>query len=235
MKSERSDRHLLADQELTYYMGGLPVDDLPHARRVAHLAQELFYVTWPMHGFGPRELDLLERAALLHDAGILVAYRGHHKESLRLIRDAMLPGLSEEERDEVACIARYHRKALPHKGHAIYRSLSRAARQRVAELGGILRLADAFDYTHDGGVDHLTGHVLSAEGKPAHVLIRASHHFGDHAMLREVMQRAYVKRDLFERALHCRVSISPELTAPPATANGHAPPLFARMNGTHPE
>jgi exopolyphosphatase/pppGpp-phosphohydrolase len=231
MKSDSSDRHLLEEQQLTYYMGGIPVDDLAHARHVAHLAQELFYVTWPMHGFGPRELDLLERAALLHDAGILVAYRGHHKASMRLIRAATLPGLNEAEHDEVACVARYHRKALPKKSHAIYRGLPRAARQRVAELGGILRLADAFDYAHDGGVTHLCGHVLSAAGKPAHVLIRASHHISDHATLREVMQRAHEKRDLFERAFHCRVSIAPELEAPPASFNGHASALYARQNG----
>ena len=233
MKSDSSDRHLLVETELAYFMGGIPVDDLAHARHVAQLAQELFYVTWPMHGFGPHELELLQRAALLHDAGILVSYRGHHKESMRLIRHATLPGLSETEQDEVACIARYHRKALPKKDHAIYRKLSRVARQRVAELGGILRLADAFDYAHDGGVSHLFGHVMSAADQPAHVLIRASHHISDHQTLREVMQRAYEKRNLFERAFHCRVSISPELEVSPALANGHISNLHSRLNGLH--
>src|SRR5579875_3415557 len=231
MKNDSSDRHQLADSELAYYMGGIPVDDLAHARHVAQLAQELFHVTWPMHGFGPHELELWQRAALLNDAGILISYKGHHKESMRLIRHATLPGLSETEQDEVACIARYHRKALPKKSHAVYRKLPRAERQRVAELGGILRLADAFDYAHDGGVSHLYGHVLSAADQPAHVLIRASHHIGDHQTLRDVMQRAYVKRDLFEHAFHCRVSISPELEAPPAHTNGHANGLDLRVVG----
>jgi exopolyphosphatase/guanosine-5'-triphosphate,3'-diphosphate pyrophosphatase len=213
MKHDSSERHLLSDPELAHFMGGIVVDDLPHARHVAQLAQELFNVTWPMHGFGPKEMELLMRAALLHDAGILVNYRAHHKESLRLIEAATLPGLSKQEQNEVACIARYHRRSLPEKHHAVYRDLSRVARQRVAELGGILRLADAFDYAHDGGVGHLLGLVLSASGEPTRVLIRVCHHIGDHRTLRWVMERAHEKRDLFERAFHCRVSISPELEA----------------------
>ena len=221
MKHEQNEPYAFDDQELAEYMGGIPVDDVPHARHVAQLAEELFTLTWPLHGCGPHELDLLMHAALLHDAGILVAYHQHHKESLRLIKAAVLPGLNAQEQDVVACIARYHRKALPQKRHAIYRDLSRVARQQVAELGGILRLADAFDYAHDGGVSHLQGLVLSASGEPTHVLIRVCHHISDHETLRWVMDRAHEKRDLFERAFHCRISISPELESTTPPLNGH--------------
>ncbi|MBA3827098.1 MAG: hypothetical protein H0X24_24795, partial [Ktedonobacterales bacterium] len=114
MKNEGND-HRLIDHELAFSMGGIAVDDLAHARHVADLAGELFAITWPLHGFGEAEARLLHRAALLHDAGILVAYQGHHKASQRLIIQADLPGLSEAERAEVACIARYHRKVLPQR------------------------------------------------------------------------------------------------------------------------
>jgi exopolyphosphatase/guanosine-5'-triphosphate,3'-diphosphate pyrophosphatase len=218
-------RSKAAVDEITTIMGGVPVDDLPHARHVARLAQDLFQLTWPMHGFGHAEAELLRRAALLHDAGILVTYRGHHKETLRLIAHAALPGLTQDEQLQVACIARYHRKALPKKHHAIYGDLPRQARERVRELGGILRLADAFDYEHDGAVQRLYGHVMSASGQPAHVLIRAIHHFTDHEALRRVMERAHAKRDLFECAFHCRVSIAPEYepkSDAPHVVNGFA-------------
>lgn len=220
MSTDQTKHHI--DVELTQAMGGIPVDDLPHARHVAHLADELFHLTWPLHGFGHAEEEILRRAALLHDAGILVSYRGHHKESLRLIMRAALPGLTQDEQMEVACVARYHRKALPNKKHAVYQDLSRSAKERVAELGGILRLADAFDYEHDGGVKHLFGHVLSATGQPVHVLIRASHHITNHEALKHVMQRVHEKRDLFERAFHCRVSISPEFDQTIPSLNGAA-------------
>lgn len=206
--------------ELSTEMGGIQVDDLAHATHVAHLAHELFQITWPMHGFGQVEAQLLRRAALLHDCGIVVAYRAHHKESLRIIKRATLPGLAPDEQLQVACIARYHRHALPSKRHAVYRDLTQVSRQRVAELGGILRLADGFDYEHDGGVSHLRGHVLSLADGPLHVLIRAIHTITDHEVLKRVMTRAHEKRDLFEHAFHCRVSIAPELEEPSASLNG---------------
>lgn len=215
------------DEALAALMGGIPVDDLTHARHVMQLSLDLFQITWPLHGLGPAEAELLRRAALLHDAGILISYRGHHKESLRLIQQAALPGLTDAEQMEVACIARYHRKALPSKRHEVYGDLPRSERQRVDELGGILRLADAFDYEHDGGVSHLYGHVLATPGRSSHVLIRASHHITDHAMLTRVMDQARKKSDLFERALQCRVSISPEMVGPDMLA--HAAMEAAQM------
>jgi exopolyphosphatase/pppGpp-phosphohydrolase len=234
MKNEGND-HRSIESELAFTMGGVPVDDLAHARHVAFLASELFAITWPLHGFGDDEARLLHRAALLHDAGILVAYHGHHKESQRLIMQANLPGISEAERAEVATIARYHRKALPHRNHPVYHDLSKLARQRVRELGGILRLADAFDFAHDGGVSHLHGHVLSSVGKSAHVLLRVLHHIPDHAEQRDIMARAAMKRDLFERAFHCRVSISPEFEVAAAPSNGHstAQGLFPLVEHLH--
>jgi len=191
-------------------MGGIAIDDLPHARHVAQLALDLFQITWPLHGFGRNEAELLRRAALLHDAGVLVSYRGHHKECLHLIMQANMPDLSIEQQKEVACIGRYHRKAFPKKRHAVYGDLDRAARQRVSELGGILRLADEFDYGHDSGVTHLYGHVLSTPGKSVQVMLHAGHHIDNQAGRERVEEQALKKRDLFEHAFHCHVSIALE-------------------------
>ncbi len=199
------------DPEVESLMGGIEVDDLAHALHVASLADDLFHLSWPLHGMGEHEAGLLRRGALLHDAGIMIAYRGHHKESLRLIEQGTFDGLSRDEKLMVACIARYHRKALPKKRHRVYGDLPRALRQQIDELGGILRLADAFDYEHDGGVARLVGHVMSASEMPVHVVIRAVHHYDDHETVAEILARADYKRDLFERAFHCRVSIAPEL------------------------
>jgi exopolyphosphatase/pppGpp-phosphohydrolase len=237
MNTDHSSLHQDASlgEALVALMGGIPVDDLAHAQHVMQLALDLFQITWPLHGFGPGEAELLRRAALLHDAGILISFRGHHKASLRLIQHATLPGLTTAAQMEVACIARYHRKALPRKSHAVYGDLSRSERQRVDELGGILRLADAFDYEHDAGVSHLSGHVLATPGKASHVLIHAGHHITDHAVLKRVMEQARKKSDLFERALQCRVSISPELALPdtPASAAAGATQLLIHNGHQH--
>ncbi|MFH4146454.1 HD domain-containing protein, partial [Acinetobacter baumannii] len=66
---------------------------------------------------------LLIAAALLHDVGYIVAHESHHKHSLYLIKHAELTGFSEEERNVIANIARYHRGALPKEKHPEYAAL----------------------------------------------------------------------------------------------------------------
>jgi exopolyphosphatase/pppGpp-phosphohydrolase len=214
MIQQHTQRLLAPDAAPQELMGGIEVDDLAHALHVAKLADDLFHLTLPLHGMGDREADLLLRGALLHDAGISVAYRGHHKESLRLIAHARFGDLTRDEQMIAACIARYHRKALPRKSHSIYRSLPRALQQQVNELGGILRLADAFDYEHDGSVTRLDGHVISNGTSRPQVILCMVHHFADEASLQETLARADFKRDLFERAFHCEVSITAEAESP---------------------
>ena len=132
--------------------GGLQVEDWPHARQVCRLSTQLFEATQSLHKLDEKALKLLERAALLHNTGMLVEVRRHHKHSFRLIKATELPDFTEEERFEVACIARYHRRALPNTSHEEYAALSRTARQRVSYLAGLLRIADGLDYNHDGRV-----------------------------------------------------------------------------------
>lgn len=135
-----------------YLSGGLLVEDWPHARQVARLSAQLFEATQPLHKLGANELRILERAAFLHNAGMLVEARRHHKHSFRLIKDAHLPDFSEKQRYEIAVIARYHRRALPSDEHEEFAALNKAARKRVSALSALLRIADALDFSHDGRV-----------------------------------------------------------------------------------
>jgi hypothetical protein len=95
------------------FSGGLQVEDWPHARQVERLSVQLFEATQPLHELDERALRLLERAAFLHNTGMLIEARRHHKHSYQLIKGTTLPDVTEEERHEIACIARYHRRALP--------------------------------------------------------------------------------------------------------------------------
>src|SRR5438067_5138785 len=132
--------------------GGLYVEDWPHARQVERLSVELFEATRPLHQLDDKGLRLLERAAFLHNTGMVIESRRHHKHSFRLIKKTDLPDFTDEERQEIACIARYHRRALPSTSHEEYAVLKRAARKRVSALAALLRIADALDYSHDGRV-----------------------------------------------------------------------------------
>src|SRR5437868_13853080 len=132
--------------------GGLLVEDWPHARQVERHSVQLFEATQPLHQLDEQSLRLLERAAFLHNTGMMIESRRHHKHSFRLIKETKLPDFTGEERHEIACIARYHRRALPSTDHEEYAVLSREARKRVSALAALLRIADALDYSHDGRV-----------------------------------------------------------------------------------
>lgn len=132
--------------------GGLLVEDWPHARQVTRLSLQLFDATQDLHHLDERARLLLERGAFLHNTGMMIEARRHHKHSFRLIKGTKLPGFTDEERHEIACIARYHRRALPSTSHEEFAVLSRSARKRVSALAALLRVADALDYSHDGRV-----------------------------------------------------------------------------------
>lgn len=175
--------------------GGLHVEDWPHARQVVRLCLLMFEATRPLHQLDASAARLLDRAAFLHNAGMLIEHRRHHKHSYRLIVESRLPDFTDEERQEIACIARYHRRALPSIEHEEYVALSRASRKRVSILSALLRVADALDYSHDGRVLNLEAipelcnnriWTMRLEARPL-------------AELETELERAYEKADLFEK------------------------------------
>lgn len=127
-------------------------DELPHLEQVARLAVLLFRSLGQVHKLGPHECELLCCAALLHDVGISVSYPGHHKKSLKLILRAELPALTAREREIVANVARYHRKAKPSAKHQAFARLPAEDQQLVCKLAAILRLADGLDRAHENAV-----------------------------------------------------------------------------------
>lgn len=181
--------------EELHLSGGLLLEDWPHARHVERLSTELFTATQPLHLLDERPLRLLERAAFLHNAGMLVEARRHHKHSFRLIKQTKLPGFTEEERHEIACIARYHRRALPSSEHEEFAALNKAARKRVSALAALVRIADALDFSHDGRVLHVTVDPDGCNDTTWTLRIQAR----PLAELDEELEHAYEKADLFEK------------------------------------
>ncbi len=119
--------------------------DEAHGSHVAELAASLFDQLAPLHGLGVHERHLLKVAAILHDIGVFVALKKHHKHSRYIIEHSEIPGLSAREMAIVANIARYHRKGHPAAHHQEYTALSPEDRVRVDQLGAILRVADGLD------------------------------------------------------------------------------------------
>ncbi|OGV53303.1 MAG: hypothetical protein A2X45_17115 [Lentisphaerae bacterium GWF2_50_93] len=119
--------------------------DAEHGKCAKEAALSIFDALQPLHGIGKRGRMMLEAAAILHDIGQYVNNRQHHKHSYYLISNSQLPGISPDELEEVAVIARYHRRGLPKDSHVEYMGLSPEKRVEVNKLAGILRIADALD------------------------------------------------------------------------------------------
>ena len=122
--------------------------DRDHGQHVAVLATRLFDELRAEHGLGDRERLLLQVSALLHDIGIYVSLRAHHKHSQYILAASQIFGLSNEETAIVSNIARYHRRGLPQDTHVPFIALDRTDRLIVNKLGAILRLVNALDAEH---------------------------------------------------------------------------------------
>jgi exopolyphosphatase/pppGpp-phosphohydrolase len=181
--------------EELYLSGGLQVEDWPHARQVERLADQLFLATQPLHKLDEEARRLLARAAFLHNTGMLIEVRRHHKHSYRLIKEAPLPGFTEQERLEIACIARYHRRALPSTSHEEFATLSKAARKRVSALAALVRIADALDFNHDGRVLQISSLEELCDKGTWTVVLQAR----PLADLDLELEHAHEKADLFEK------------------------------------
>jgi exopolyphosphatase/guanosine-5'-triphosphate,3'-diphosphate pyrophosphatase len=123
--------------------------DSGHARHVAALSLRLFDEFQRWHGLEAREREWLHFAALLHDLGSAVAYDGHAQHSAYIIRNGGLRGLTAEEIDIVASIARHHGGSRPRRRRdEVFAALPKRARRAVRWLSALLRVAEGLDRSH---------------------------------------------------------------------------------------
>lgn len=120
--------------------------DPAHSRQVGRLADQLFLDLKPLLGLGDSERELLGHAARLHDIGLSVAEKEHHKHGAVLIQNADLRGFRQKEAELIAQIVRFHRgKAPSRERHEGYAQLAPWHRSIVEKLAALLRVADALD------------------------------------------------------------------------------------------
>ena len=122
--------------------------DKPHGRHVQNLATQLFDQLRDEHRLSNRERLLLQTAALLHDVGVHVSLRAHHKHSQYILSASQIFGLSGRETAVVANVARYHRGSLPQRSHLAYIELDQHERMLANKLAALLRIANALDAEH---------------------------------------------------------------------------------------
>ena len=126
---------------------------LKHARKTGRIAIGLFQALTPLHRLAPPFAALAEAAGYLHDIGHYVSDTRHHKHSYYLVNNSDMPGFDEREREIVANLCRYHRKAPPIPEHPNWQTLDAEGRRAVLLLAPILRLADSIDRSRDQRVE----------------------------------------------------------------------------------
>ena len=140
--------------------------DFAHSERVARLSVGLYDGLVAAGLFSQSSGPLAEQngaagdaraslyaAALLHDVGKVKGNKGHHKESLDLIKKHGTPlGWKQEDMRRAAVVARFHCGALPTRGHRLLRDLLPPELRTTIQLAAVLRLANALDVAHDGRI-----------------------------------------------------------------------------------
>ena len=194
--------------------------DVAHAMHVTDLSLKLFDAMQAEHGLSRRNRLLLRVAAMLHEVGAYVSGRSHHKHSYYLISNAEVFGLSGEELQVVALVARYHRRGGPKQIHPEYIALPRERRAEVSKMAALLRVADALDRGH---AQHVQDFHVERHGEEAVLFI---HGAADLALERLAMER---KADLFENIYGLRVRLEEApLSVPPSKARHSKAPARPR-------
>jgi exopolyphosphatase / guanosine-5'-triphosphate,3'-diphosphate pyrophosphatase len=176
-----------------------------HQRQVGRLALTLFERLAGLHELAPSDRDILYAAAILHSIGRFVGDSAHHKHSAYLIRNSPLPGWRDDERELVAQVARYYRKAMPKPSHLEFAALSDDEQYRVEVLSSILRIADGLDDRKLGVVGDVT--VRREDGRIAIVAQAEGDVSGE-------LGAAMFKADLFERTFGVRAMFESAMPEP---------------------
>ena len=176
-----------------------------HQRHVGRLALSLFERLAGVHRLAPSDRDILYAAAILHSIGRFVAESGHHKHSAYLIRNSPLPGWRGDERELVAQVARYYRRAMPKPSHLEFSALLPGEKHRVEVLASILRIADGLDERGLGVVGDVT--IRREDGRIAIVAQAEGDVSGE-------LGAAMFNADLFERTFGVRATFESAVPEP---------------------
>jgi exopolyphosphatase / guanosine-5'-triphosphate,3'-diphosphate pyrophosphatase len=146
--------------------------DRSHSLHVADLSDRLFRDLAPVFHLGDDERELLQCAARLHDIGISVSEKDHHKHGAALIQGDRLPGFWPREIEILAQVVRWHRgKSASLAKHEEFLRLAPWHRAVIEKLTAILRAADALDRSRRQAVRSVRVHL---ENEEAQILIQGS-------------------------------------------------------------
>jgi exopolyphosphatase / guanosine-5'-triphosphate,3'-diphosphate pyrophosphatase len=196
MHSENMERKKIAG---AIAIGRQYLFDERHALHVADLSVSIFDQTFKVHGLGEEERNMLYAAGVLHDIGMFVSCRRHHKHSMYLVSQSDIPGFSPRQIQMISQIARYHRKSEPSTRHEQFSVLHQEDRGIVGKLAAILRIGDALDREHKQNVETVS---VTAGKTDMHLNIYGRNDF---LLERWALGR---KAEWFEKVFSLKVTVS---------------------------
>jgi exopolyphosphatase / guanosine-5'-triphosphate,3'-diphosphate pyrophosphatase len=172
--------------------------DLHHSDHVCNLAVRLYEELKKQQSLSIEHRMLLQAAAILHEVGVFISSRAHHKHSYYIIANSEIFGLDPRELEIVAHVARYHRRSRPKASHVEYARLSREQRMIINKLAAILRVADALDVNRTQDIKDFTCRINNDE------LVLTPSGCGDLTLERRSLA---MKGDLFEEIYGLKVRL----------------------------
>lgn len=170
-----------------------------HSMHVTMLSLKIFQETCDLHKLGNKEGEYLAAAAILHEVGCFISHTLHHKHSYYLIRNSELLGFTENEKEIIANVARYHRKSNPKSTHEEFAKLSAEDKEIVKKLASILRIADGLDRTHNSAIEDID---CIMNGKEITMMLRPK----NNETLELEIWGAETKKGLFEQIYDVKVN-----------------------------
>ncbi|AOY75685.1 HD domain-containing protein [Clostridium formicaceticum] len=129
--------------------------DENHANEVMDKSLRLFDGLKRLHGLGEEERFLLQLATILHDVGKFININQHYNHSYDIIMASNIMGISQQQLEIIANIAKYHSTLTPTINHKNFNRLSHDDRVIIAKLVSIIRIADALDRSHQQKVKNI--------------------------------------------------------------------------------
>lgn len=115
---------------------GVDRDQAARVRETALQLYEMLADDWKLRD--GELVQMLVWAAELHECGMMVAYNQHHKHGEYIIRNASLPGFSQQEQQLLAFLVRAHRRKFPVES---LKGLPERWAKQALQLSILLRIA----------------------------------------------------------------------------------------------
>ncbi len=152
LEQEFSDQIIASAQTLLKKYQG----DEKHAQYVRNMSLHLYDAMEHELGLTPHVRMLLEVSAILHDVGMFIRAEDHNLHSSYIIKNSEIFGLSREDTNLVAEIARFHKGSKMPQDDPEIKLLPRKSRMIILKLSAIIRVADALDRSHQQKLTNFT-------------------------------------------------------------------------------